>query len=188
MSEFTTHTPETAPEDSREILEGAKQAYGFIPNLLGNLANSPATLKAYTTLSGIFSSGSFSPTEQQVVMMAANRFHECEYCIAAHSVIAETQKVPADVIDALRDDKPIADQNLEALRTFTTQVIAKRGWVDDADTRDFYAAGFSQQQVLEVVLGVAFKTISNYTNHITQTPLDDAFAAREWHAPSRDVA
>ena len=107
---------------------------------------------------------------------------------AAHSVIAEMQKVSADVIEALRDDKPIPDQNLEALRKFTTQVIEKRGWVDDADTRDFYAAGFSQQQVLEVVLGVAFKTISNYTNHITETPLDDAFAAREWHTPSRNVA
>lgn len=188
MTEFTTHTLETAPEDSRETLLGAKQAYGFIPNLLGNLSNSPATLKAYTTLSGIFGDSSFSPTQQQVVMMAANRFHECEYCVAAHSVLAEMQKVPADVIDALRDDQPIADQKLEALRTFTTRVIEKRGWVDDSDTGDFYAAGFNQEQVLEVVLGIAFKTISNYTNHITQTPLDDAFASRKWQSPSRDVA
>lgn len=188
MSKFTTHTPDTAPEDSREILEGAKQTYGFIPNLLGNLASAPAALKAYTTLSGIFGASSFSPTEQQVVMIAANRFHECEYCVAAHSMLAEMQKVPAEVIEALRNDTPIPDENLEALRTFTTQVIEKRGWVDTADTDAFYAAGFKQQQVLEVILGVAFKTISNYTNHITQTPLDDAFAAKAWQAPSREVA
>jgi len=188
MTDFTTHTLETAPAESREVLSGAKEAYGFIPNLLGNLANSPAALKAYTTLSGIFGESSFSPTERQVVMMAANRFHECTYCVAAHSVLAEMQKVPAEVIEALRNDTPIADQKLEALRTFTTRVIEKRGWVSETDSSDFHAAGYDQQQVLEVVLGVAFKTISNYTNHITKTPLDEVFAAREWHAPSRDVA
>jgi uncharacterized peroxidase-related enzyme len=180
MSTFNIHTKETAPAKSAELLANAEKSIGFIPNLLGAFAESPATLKAYMTIGQIFDDSSFSPAERQVVILAASRFHECHYCVAAHSVIADLQKVPADVVEAIRNDQPIADSKLQALRTFTTSVIEKRGWVSDEDTGAFLVAGYSKAQILEVILGISFKTLSNYTNHIANTPLDDAFAAKAW--------
>lgn len=180
MNLFTTHTIDTAPEKSAELLSNAEKNYGFVPNLLGVLAESPATLKAYLTIGKIFDESSFSQTERQLVILTASRLNACHYCVAAHSTVAGMQKVPADIIDAVRNDLPIRDEKLETLRTFTTAVVEKRGWVADDETAAFLAAGYTKSQVLEVILGLSFKTLSNYVNHITEPPLDDAFAARAW--------
>lgn len=177
---YTVHTLESAPETARETLTGAKKALGFVPNLYGIMAEAPALLKAYTTLSRIFDETSFSPTERQVVLLTVSYENGCQYCVAAHSVIADLQKVPAEVVGAIRDGKSISDAKLEALRRFTSAVTRTRGWPSDDDTEAFLNAGYTTAQVLEVVLGVGVKTLSNYTNHITGTPLDSAFAAAAW--------
>ena len=180
MSQFNVHSKETAPPESAELLATAEKAFGFVPNLLGVMAESPATINAYLTIGKIFDESSFSATERQVVILAASRFNECDYCVAAHSVIANMQKVPAGVVEAIRNDQAIDDKKLEALRTFTTAVVEKRGWVSDDDIVAFQAAGFSKAQILEVIVGLSFKTLSNYVNHIAETPLDDAFSAQAW--------
>lgn len=177
---YTVHTQDTAPEAARETLARAKKAFGFVPNLLGVMAEAPALLNAYTTLSRIFDETSFSPAERQVVLLTVSYENGCDYCVAAHSVIAGMQKVPGDVVGAIRDGKPIADAKLEALRRFTAAVTKTRGRPSEDDTTTFLAAGYSQAQVLEVVLGVGMKTLSNYTNHIAKTPLDQAFAKAAW--------
>lgn len=177
---YTIHNPDTAPEAAREILTSAKKTYGFLPNLLGAMAEAPALVKAYTTLSRIFEETSFSAAERQVVLLTVSYENRCEYCVAAHSVVAAMQKVPDDVVGAIRNGKPIADAKLEALRRYTTAVAASRGWPTEEDTKVFLAAGYGKQQVLEVVLGVGFKTLSNYTNHIAKTPLDEAFRKGAW--------
>ncbi len=177
---YTVHTPETAPAAARETLAGAKKAFGFVPNLLGVMAEAPALVKAYTTLSRIFDETSFSPAERQVVLLTVSYENGCKYCIAAHSVIAGMQKVPSDVVGAIRAGKPIVDPRLEALRRFTAAVTKTRGGPSENDTKAFLNAGYTKAQVLEVVLGVGMKTLSNYTNHIAGTPLDDAFAKAAW--------
>ena len=188
MSIFKVHTKETAPEKSAELLANAEKAFGFIPNLLGILAESPAALNGYLSAGQIFDQSSFSPTERQVVILSASRFNNCRYCVAAHSVIANLQQVPADVVEAIRNDEPIADSRLEALRLFTTSIVENRGWVSEADTEAFLAAGFTKAQLIEVILGVSFKTLSNYINHIADTPLDEAFAPQKWTPPLNQEA
>ena len=182
MSIFSIHSEQTAPEASRPILEGAKAKFGFLPNLLGGLASSPAALEAYVTLSDLFDKSSLTPAERQVVILATSAENGCEYCVAAHSTVATMLKVPGDVIEALRDGRPINDERLEALRKFTETVVKKRGWAGEDDVQAFLAAGFDRAQVLEIVLGVAFKTLSNYANHLIATPVDAAFAPRAWTA------
>ena len=177
---YAVHTVDTAPEAAKETLANAQKAFGFLPNLLGVMAEAPALVKAYTTLARIFDETSFSPTERQVVLLTASYENGCDYCIAAHSVISGMQKVPSDVVQAIRDGKPIAERKLEALRQFTAAVVASRGWPSEADTKAFLNLGCTRQQILEVVLGIGFKTLSNYTNHITETPLDAAFAKAAW--------
>ncbi len=180
MSQFDIHTKETASTESAELLAAAEKAYGFIPNLLAVMAESPATIKAYMTIGQLFDESTFSATERQIVILTASRFNECDYCMAAHSVVARMQKVPADVIEAIRNDQPIDDGRLEALRAFTRAAVEQRGWLPTRDIANFLAAGYTKAQVLEVILGISFKTLSNYVNHVTETPLDDAFATQAW--------
>jgi uncharacterized peroxidase-related enzyme len=177
---YTVHTVQTATEPARTTLAEVRKAYGFVPNLLAVMAEAPALVKSYVALSRIFEETSFSPSERQVVLLTTSYENGCEYCIAAHSVIAGMQKVPDDVVQAIRNGRPIADKKLEALRRFTAAVVTSRGWPSDADTGTFLNAGYGRQQVLEVLLGVGIKTLSNYTNHIADTPLDQAFATAAW--------
>lgn len=177
---YTVHTEDTAPQAAKETLAAAKKAYGFLPNLLGVMAEAPALLKAYFTLNRIFQETSFNATERQVVMLTANYENDCHYCVAAHSTMAAMQKIPADVVEAIRAGRPIADKKLEALRRFTATVVTSRGWPTEADVEAFLNAGYGKAQILETILGVGTKILSNYTNHVAHTPLDKAFAAAAW--------
>ena len=180
MSQFPVHTVESAPEASKATLEATQKGYGFLPNLFGVMASSPALVEAYASLSKIFGKSSFSPTEQQIVLLATSELNGCTYCMAAHSVVAQMSKVPADVIEALRAGQPLADSKLEALRQLTVAIVETRGWPSADVVKAFHDAGYSEAQYLEVVLGIGLKTLSNYTNHAASTPLDDNFQAAEW--------
>lgn len=177
---YPIHTAETAPEAARDFLTGAKKAFGFLPNLLGVMASAPALVKAYGAMIELFDQTSFSATERQIVLLAASAENGCTYCVAAHSTIAGMQKVPADVVEAIRTGARIKDPKLEALRRFTTIMVAKRGWPSDDDMIAFLTAGYTEAHVLEVVLGIGFKTLSNYTTHVADPALDQAFAPASW--------
>ncbi len=185
MTDFKVHTIESAPEASRPLLEKAQKTLGFVPNLYGVFAESPAMLEAYVTLGGIFDRSTFTATERQVVLLTAIFENECDYCMAAHSTIAGMQRVPDDVVQALRRGEPIPDARLEALSDFARKVVRERGWVLEADVQAFLDAGFTQAQLLEVILGIGMKILSNYTNHITKTPVDEAFQANTWTPPRK---
>lgn len=184
MTSFTTHTIESAPEASKPFLQGAKNAYGFVPNLLATMAEAPALLEGYMALAGIFDKTGLSETERQIILMTNNRLNGCVYCMAAHTSISQMAGVKADVIEALRNDTPIADSKLEALRTFAEVINKSRGWPTEAQVNAFLEAGYTQQNVLEVILGTSLKVMSNYTNHIAETTVDDAFAPNAWSAKS----
>ncbi|MEL6415893.1 MAG: carboxymuconolactone decarboxylase family protein, partial [Pseudomonadota bacterium] len=140
----------------------------------------PSLLIAYSQLSELLNKTSFDATEQQVVLMTNNRLNGCDYCMAAHTTISQASGVPADVIEALRNGTAIADPKLEALRQFSIIVNETRGWPEQSDLDAFFAVGYGQQQVLEVILGTAMKVLTNYTNHVASTPLDAAFQPNAW--------
>jgi len=173
-------TIESAPAKAQPLLQGAKNTLGFVPNLYATFANSPAVLESYLNLSRSFAQTSFSPTEQQVVSISASVDNDCAYCVAAHTTIGQMQKVDADVLESLRQNQPLADAKLEALRLFTKSVVSHRGVVPAEEQEAFLAAGYTAAQALEVVLGVAMKALSNYSNHLAPTPLDAAFAPNAW--------
>jgi len=175
MSEHRLHTVETAPEEAKPVLQEVAKKYGFTPNLMSVMAESPTLLKGYLALGGLLEASSLSPVEQQVVLLAVSRENGCEYCMAAHSTVASMIKAPQETIAALRDGTPIPDAKLEALRSFTTAVVAERGWVKPEAVQAFFDAGYCRANLLEVILGVGMKTLSNYTNHLAETPLDAAF-------------
>ena len=182
---YKLHTEDTAPEGSKEVLGQVKQKYGFIPNAFGVMAEAPAVVKSYVALAQFLGETSLTETERQIVLLTTSFANGCDYCMAAHSTVAQMQKVPSDIIDALRNNTPIGDKKLEALRRFTFEVTEKRGYPSETVLRDFLASGYTQTQILEVVLGVSFKTLSNYTNHLAKTPLDEAFKKAEWQKPAK---
>ncbi|MFU8784687.1 carboxymuconolactone decarboxylase family protein [Aliidiomarina sp.] len=175
MSEYKIHSIDSAPDGSKPLLEGSQKAFGMIPNLHGVMAEAPTVLEAYQKLHQLFTETSLSSDEQNVVWLTINVEHECHYCVPAHTGIAKSMQVSEQVITALRDQTPLEDKKLEALRTFTLAAVRKRGAVNESDLEAFYDAGFTQQQVLEVLLGVSQKVLSNYVNHIAKTPVDEAF-------------
>jgi alkylhydroperoxidase family enzyme len=100
--------------------------------------------------------------------------------MGAHSAIADGNKVPTEVTDAVRAGEPIGDARLQALNVFTTTMVATRGRPSDVELKEFLAVGYTENQVLEIILAIAVKTLSNYSNHLFDTPLDKAFARRAW--------
>ena len=179
MSErLPVHTAETAPDQ-------ATAAFGFLPNLIGIMASSPALAEAYLALSDIFQTKtSLDATEQHVVLLTVSRYHECHYCMAAHSTTAGMMGVDSGVVEAIRNDQPISNPRLEALRVLTREIVDRRGWPSEATQQRFFDAGFEPSQLLDVLVGIAQKTLSNYTNHIGGTPLDAPMQANEWQPPS----
>ena len=175
MSIFTLHTLKTAPQTSVPILQRAEKQLGFIPNLCAAMAESPATLEANQVLTALFDKTAFTVTERQIVLLSISRYRNCAYCLAAHGTVAKMQKIPTEITHAVYYNQPMADAKLEALRTFTRVVLKADGWVEQKDLQTFYQAGYQKQHVLEVVLGISFKTLSNYVNHINDTPIDAVF-------------
>ncbi len=162
-----------------EQLTAAKLAMGFVPNMYGNMANLPAVLSTYNAGYAAFrKDAGFSSVEQEVVFLAISRANGCDYCTAAHSMVADKMSgVPADVLEALRSGTPISDLRLDALARFAFAMTETRGKVEPSLMDDFLSAGFTQEHVLAVVLAISVKTLSNYTNHLAATPVDAAFRA-----------
>lgn len=184
MTKFTAHTIASAPVEAKPLLEGAKKAVGFVPNLYANMAEAPAMLEAYLTLSQIFSKTNLSETERQIILMTNNRLNGCTYCMAAHTTIMQGAGIDEGVIADLRSGSPLSDARLEALRQFSIVVYETRGNPSKDDIQALLDAGYSRQTVLEVVIGTGLKTLSNYTNHITGTEVDAAFAPNAWSPAS----
>jgi uncharacterized peroxidase-related enzyme len=175
-------TLETADSRAKAVLEKAKAQVGFIPNMYAGMANSPGLLQTYLEGYAAFRTYSgFTPDEQEVIFLTISRENGCDYCTSAHSMIADKMsKVPPDILSALRSGEPIPNAKLAALSTFTSQMFATRGRPTTANLKAFLDAGFEERQVLEIVLALAVKTLSNYSNHVNGPKLDDAFAAYAW--------
>ncbi|GAK93283.1 macrophage infectivity potentiator-related protein [Nonlabens ulvanivorans] len=180
MTTLKVHNIESAPEESKALLENSQKAYGMIPGLHGVLAASPQLLTAYQQLHELFVNSSFNEDELTVVWQTINVEHACHYCVPAHTGIAKMMKVDDSITDALRNETPLEDSKLEALRNMTLSVVRNRGNVSQKDLDAFYAAGYGERQVLDIILGMSQKVISNYTNHIAHTPVDAAFEKFAW--------
>lgn len=176
-------TLQDAGPKGKAVLEKAKAQLGFVPNMYAGMANSPGLLETYMDGYDRFRKDSgFTAIEQEVVFLTISRSNGCEYCVAAHSVIADQKsKVPPAVTQAIREGRPIPDPKLAALSIFTGALLATRGLPSRADVKAFLGAGYEERHVLEIILALAVKTLSNYANHLFHTPLDSVFAGREWN-------
>lgn len=181
MTDFTLHDQQSAPQESQNLLDNSIKAFGMVPNLHAVMAEAPGLLEGYQRLHQLFLDSSFDEEEITVVWQTINVEHACHYCVPAHTGIAESMKVDNAITEALRNETPLPSDKLEALRTFTLAVVRQRGEVDEKEVQRFLDAGFNRRHVLEVVLALSQKVMSNYTNHLAETPVDKPFQKYEWH-------
>lgn len=180
MARLTVHTVETAPEAAKPRVEAALKNNGFLPNLIGVLANSPEALAFYQEVGKLNGNTSLSACEREVVQIIAAKTNACGFCVAGHTKLATLKKLLSDnAIAASRavDAQAFEDAKLSALADFTIAVMADKGAVSDAALAAFFHAGYSQQQAVEVVLGVALATLCNYTNNLAQTDINPELQA-----------
>lgn len=178
MKHLSPLTIETAPEGSKETLRQIQKGYGFIPNLMATFANSPAVLNGYLAMDGAWDKSSLSPKERQIILLTSSVQNHCNYCKAAHSTILKNMmKVDAEIVTAVRDGKSLADTKLNALVNFTREVVGERGYVSENTKSEFLKNGFNEVQMMEVIIGVALKTVSNYIDHLNPVEIDAGFKA-----------
>lgn len=165
-----------------EILENTQKGLGFVPNMYISMGGNTALLDAYTYSYKSFRTNSgFTPVEQEVVFLSVAYENDCEYCMAAHSFIGDKMtKVPTEVTDAIRNGKQVPDTKLAALSKLTRSLTATRGNVTQEEVNEFLAVGYKETHVLGILAGIAVKTMSNYSNHLTEPKLDAVFLERIW--------
>jgi len=168
----------SAQGPQKEILDLALKQVGFIPNMYANMANAPAMLSTYLHGYALFRSESgFSASEQEVVFLAVSQYNGCNYCTAAHSMLADKMSgVPKDVLQAIRTRQPIPDAKLAALAAMAVEMVAKHGQPDPAVVKAFLDAGYQERDLLYIVLAAAVKVLSNYSNQAFRTTVDEKFA------------
>lgn len=178
-NDFTFHDLETAPEQSKPLLKALLEHSG--PNgFYVAMAESPETLTGYHALHKAFSASSFNDEEKTVIWQCINVENECHYCVPAHTAMAKAMKVSDEVIHALRNETPLPNSKLEALRDFTLILVRTLGNAKDAQVESFLTADFTHKNILELVLAIAQKTISNYVNHLTKAPVDKQYEKYAW--------
>ncbi len=178
MSRLPIHSTDSAPPEARERLRAAEQANGFLPNLLGVLANAPTALETYQVVGAINARNSLTPAEREVVQITAAVYNDCGFCVAGHTKLAYRKlQLPQALVEALRNTTALEDPKLDALARFTLQVLERRGQVTDRALYDLHAAGYGDAQALDVVLGVSLATLCNYANNLAQTPINTELQA-----------
>ena len=188
MTTFKIHTAETAQAPADNLLAATESTLGFVPNLFGVITESQTALSAFVQLNNLFAQTSFNALSREVIQIAVSVENACNYCVAGHSAFAEMQNVPEAIVESIRNNQPIDDSKLEALNQFTRQVVRNKGFVSDETVQKFLAAGYTQEHVLEVILGICVKIFSNLANNIIGIPIDEQFAQYEWVAgPSQEV-
>lgn len=175
---FAIHDMKTAPEAVMPYLEFGMENFGFVGNLTGVMADSPALANSYYLLQlNLQRIGTLSPPEDNIVQMSIAMENECQYCVAGHTLAGKVFfKSPAAQLEAIRAEAELPEAKFNALRDFGLQVYESRGRVTDAQLQAFLDAGYTRSQALDVVANVAAKVMSNYANQLARTPLDEQIA------------
>src|SRR5262245_28181311 len=182
MSTYPIHTIETAPDGSRSALQGLQDAFGLIPNLAATMANSPPLVNSFVAAFGQYARGSLNGGERQVLLLSNAVANSSPWAVAFHSTMALTEGVNPPDVEAIRRGELPRDRRLAALSALTRALIEKRGHLDLFEAEAFTAAGFDDNQLLEVITGVAISALANLTANITRPPLEEPFQAQAWTA------
>jgi alkylhydroperoxidase family enzyme len=182
MPKYPIHTIASAPENSKSALEQLQQAFGVLPNLAAAIANSPKLINSFVGVFQQVHRSSLTEQEIQIVLLTDAVANSSTYAVAFHTALALQQGVSSEDTGAIRQRRVPTDKRFAALSTLAKTLIEKRGQLSDQELDSFIAAGFTKEQVLEVIAIVAASTITNYAGTIANPPLEDPFRQYAWRA------
>lgn len=165
----------TVKDPAADVFEAVTAKFGFVPNLIREMARSPAVARVYLGGQEAMASASLSAPEQQIVQLAVAVYNECPYCRAAHRGGCRQAGVAQADIELVEKGSLPEDRRLRSVVSATWQVLDTKGWLGPSDLASLEAEGIDRAQLYEVVALVGLKTISNYVNHIAHTPVDAQF-------------
>ena len=168
------------PNVVSDVLNAIQEKLGFIPNIYSTFASVPVAFEGLTSLNTSFANSSFTPAEQEIIALTTSVFNQCPYCVAGHSTFALQHGVDVDTIDAIRDGGDSSEPRYQSLGRTTHALLQNKGHLTAAETATFLNGGFQLPQLLELLLGIAGKTMTNFASKIAQVPLDEAFLDQEW--------
>jgi alkylhydroperoxidase family enzyme len=182
MHKFTVHTIESAPEQSRPTLRGMQQKFGFLPNIMGTMAENPVLLNGFAASFGSFHGGSFDECEKQVLLLTNAVTLKCPWTVAAHSTFAIEDGVSESDVKAIRAGILPQHPKYAALSQISRVLLENRGNATEAEIDAFTSAGYSKAQIFEVVLGIGISMTTATTTNVAGTPVEGHFKAQAWAA------
>ena len=168
----TPATIEAAPAASQPLLQAVKKQLGIAPNLFRLVANSPAALEGYVSLSGALGKGELPAATRERIALAVAEINGCDYCLSAHTYLARNVAKLDDAEIAANRNAASHDVKADAAVKFAAKVTQQRGHVTGEDFAAVKAAGYTDAQVIEIVQHVALNTWTNYINTVAQTEID----------------
>jgi len=172
MSRLHIPSVETSPVASVPLLDAVKKQLGVVPNLMKLVGNSPAALEGYLSLNGALAKGSLGAKTGERIALAIAEINRCDYCLSAHTYLAtNVAKLDAAEINANRNGIS-NDAKANAAVRFAASVAQQRGHVSSDEVQAIKAAGFSDADIVEIVLHVALNTLTNYVNSVAETDID----------------
>ncbi|HEX6344937.1 carboxymuconolactone decarboxylase family protein [Umezawaea sp.] len=168
---FTDHTTDTAPPAARKTMTAIETRVGRLPPAVARMAESPELLDGFLRSSGLFDASTLDPVAREVVVMTMATRNPCHVCVAVHTAKLRALDADEDLVVALTGSGPLPDERLDALRTFTLEVLRTGGEVDDDTLTAFLRNGHTRRNALEVVLGIGAYTMSTLANRMTRAPL-----------------
>ena len=165
----------TAPAEVAEVYQFANETFGFVPNLTKVMAGSPALLNSYIgTQKNLKAMAKLNQAEINIVQMSIAVENQCKYCTAGHTMAGRMFfKTPEADMQAICQRRELSDPKQRALQRFAMLLYHGRGHVSEAEMETFLAAGYTREQALDVVACVAAKVMSNYTNALAKTEIDE---------------
>ena len=168
----TPATIDAAPAASQPMLEAVKKQFGIVPNLFRLVSTSPAALEGYLGLSAALNKGALPAQTRERIALAVAEINGCNYCLSAHSYLGKNLAELDDAEIAANRAGTSNDPKADAAVRFAAKVARERGHVGEDDLRTVKLAGYSDAQVIEMVLHVALNTWTNYINEVAKTDID----------------
>jgi uncharacterized peroxidase-related enzyme len=173
MSRIAIPAIESATGSAAELFAQIKQAAGKVPNtfaVIGSLA--PAALQTILQADQVLGRGSLSKQDQETIKLFISELAGCDYCAAAHTQLAKTTGLSPAVVRQIRAGQPTGDAKRDALLHLLDKLVRTSGTISKQEFSAIKAAGYSDQQLVDISLAIAVISFTNIFNRINDTELD----------------
>ena len=167
---FSVPTRDEVSDKNQEIFDKLEKAMGMVPNIYATFAHSETALSDYLDFENRKSS--LKPKEREVINLAVSQVNNCQYCLAAHTLIGQKTGFTPDQVLEIRGGRAEFDDKLDALAQFARAVAENRGRVSDLQTATLLEAGYTEENIIDIVMAVSGISTTNYLHNITDVPVD----------------